>query len=90
MKTSDQLAGTNTAQVVNLGTGYESSRFNAVRHGILSQYTILPWEDPDEYQQLLEALVVEHSPEGPTEEHLVEELTGVLWRKRRLCMAEGD
>jgi hypothetical protein len=28
-------------------------------------------------------------PEGPTEEHLVEELAGVLWRKRRLRLAEA-
>jgi hypothetical protein len=31
----------------------------------------------------------EHKPEGPTEEHLVEEMAGVLWRKRRLRLAEA-
>jgi hypothetical protein len=35
------------------------------------------------------AMVNEHTPRGPTEEHLVEEIAGVLWRKRRLRMAEG-
>ncbi len=63
-------------------------RFNAMRHGVLSGYVVLPWEDADAYEDLLVALVAEHSPEGPTEEHLVEELAGVLWRKRRLRMAE--
>ena len=77
------------AEMVDLGTGYTASRFNAVRHGILSRYTVLPWEDPEEYEQLLNALVTEHTPEGPTEEHLVEELTGILWRKQRLRQAEG-
>src|SRR6266568_4330431 len=43
----------------------------------------------DEYRTLLDALVAEHKPEGPTEEHLVEELAGILWRKRRLRLAEG-
>ena len=38
---------------------------------------------------LLAALVVEHAPRGPTEEHLVEELAGILWRKRRLRLAEA-
>jgi hypothetical protein len=28
------------------GGDYELARFNALRHGILSQYTVLPWEDP--------------------------------------------
>ncbi len=56
---------------------------------VLSRHTVLPWEDRSEYESLLNALVVEHAPDGPTEEHLVEELTGTIWRKRRLRMAEA-
>jgi hypothetical protein len=63
-------------------------RFNALRHGILSRYTVLPWEDETEYQSLLGSLLTEHSPNGPTEEHLVEELASIFWRKRRLRLAE--
>jgi hypothetical protein len=69
--------------------GYEVSRLNAVRHGILSADTVLPWEDKLEYQSLLSALVEEYTPHGPTEEHLVEEITCVIWRKRRLRLAEA-
>jgi hypothetical protein len=61
----------------------------ALRHGVLSQYTVPPWEDGAEYDALIEALAAEHSPQGPTEEHLVEELAGVIWRKRRLRLAEA-
>jgi hypothetical protein len=67
---------------------YEFARFNALRHGVLSQHTVLPWEDGEEYSTLLEALVAEHKPQGPTEEHLVEELAGIIWRKRRLRLGE--
>src|SRR5690349_1629408 len=70
------------------GGNYEFARFNALRHGVLSQHTVLPWENGDEYRTLLDALVAEHKPQGPTEEHLVEELTGVIWRKRRLRLGE--
>ena len=70
------------------GGYYEVARFNALRHGVLSQHTVLPWEDADEYRALLESLVAEHQPRGPTEEHLVEELAGVIWRKRRLRLGE--
>jgi hypothetical protein len=70
-------------------SGTDVSRFNALRHGILSRYTVLPWEDADEYRGLICALMAEHTPEGPTEEHLVEELAGILWRKRRLRLAEA-
>jgi hypothetical protein len=45
---------------------YKTTRFNALRHGVLSRYTVLPWEDEGEYRALLE-----HAPQGPTEEHLV-------------------
>ena len=70
-------------------SGTEITRFNALRHGVLSRYTVLPWEDADDYRALVAALVAEHVPQGPTEEHLVEELAGVLWRKRRLRLAEA-
>jgi len=65
------------------------SRFNALRHGVLSRYTVLPWENGEEYQTLVAALVAEHAPQGPTEEYLVEELAGILWRKRRLRLAKA-
>src|SRR6202521_3184114 len=82
------LNETHSVQPVAAG-GYEVTRFNALRHGVLSRYTVLPWENADEYQALLAALVAEHSPHGPTEEHLVEEVAGILWRKRRLRLAEA-
>jgi hypothetical protein len=69
--------------------GTEITRFNALKHGVLSKYTVLPWEDPDEYYTLVAAVAAEHAPQGPTEEHLVEELAGILWRKRRLRLAEA-
>ena len=28
--------------------GTEITRFNALKHGVLSRYTLLPWEDADE------------------------------------------
>ena len=49
--------------------GTDLTRFNALRHGILSRHTVLPYENANEYVALLEALVSEHQPNGPTEEH---------------------
>jgi hypothetical protein len=56
---------------------------------VLSVHTVLPWEDKAEYEALLNALVEEYAPHGPTEEHLVEEIASVIWRKRRLRLAEA-
>jgi hypothetical protein len=64
--------------------GTDITRFNALRHGVLSRYTVLPWENSDDYHAIVAALVAEHAPQGPTEEHLVEEIAGIMWRKRRL------
>src|SRR5277367_6374883 len=67
---------------------YALTRFNATRHGVLSKHTILPWENREEYEELLEALVAEYDPQGLTEEHLVGEIAGVIWRIRRLRQGE--
>ena len=55
---------------------------------MLSARAILPWEKAEEYLVTVTTLVDEHQPEGPIEEYLVDELAWILWRKRRLAMAE--
>lgn len=80
--------GTELAAPVGVSSGYSASRLNAVQHGILSRFSVLPWEDEAEYETLTSALTEEHAPAGPTETHLVVELAGVIWRKRRLRLAE--
>ena len=69
--------------------GYEVTRFNALNHSLLSHDTVLPWENESEYCTLLDGVASEHRPQGPTEDHLVEELAGIIWRKRRLRLAEA-
>lgn len=71
------------------GDSYAAVRFNAMKHGILSRYTVLAHEDGDEYSALLAALQEEHQPAGVTEAHLVEELASIMWRKRRVLQAES-
>jgi len=83
------MSGTAILAEVRACGSYGATRFNAMRHAVLSRYTVLPWEDETEYGALLSALVGEHAPQGPTEEHLVEELAGVIWRKRRPRLAEA-
>lgn len=78
-----------TTQEQQEGGKYVAVRYNAMTHGILSQHVVLPHEDQDEYDVLLSSLVAEHQPSGLTEMHLVEELAGIIWRKRRVLLAEG-
>ena len=69
--------------------GYEVVRFNALKHGILSRYTVLSHESHADYESLVNSLIDEHLPAGATEQHLIEELASVIWRKRRVLQAEG-
>ncbi len=50
---------------------------------------LLPWENVEDYENLFVDLTGEHDPQGPTERHLVEELAGLIWRLRRVGMAEA-
>jgi len=68
--------------------GYDASKYNALKHGILSKYTVMHWENRDDYDALLGSLIDEYKPANATEEHLVEELAGIIWRKMRLKYAE--
>ena len=78
-----QLTARHTAE------GYEAVRFNALKHGILSRYTVLSHESHVDYESLVNSLMDEHLPAGATEQHLIEELASVIWRKRRVLQAEG-
>lgn len=68
---------------------YAPVRFNAMKHGILSKLAVLAHEDHAEFDDLLAALLDEHRPAGMTERHLIEELATIIWRKRRVLLAEG-
>ena len=68
---------------------YEVVRFNALKHDILSRYTVLSHESHADYESLVNSLMDEHLPAGATEQHLIEELASVIWRKRRVLQAEG-
>ncbi len=70
-------------------TSYQTVRFNAMKHGILSRLAVLAHEDSTEFADLLAALLDEHQPAGMTERHLIEELATIIWRKRRVLLAEG-
>lgn len=76
------------ASVARAGN-YEPVRFNALKHGILSKLVVLAHEDHAEFADLLAALIDEHRPAGVTERHLIEELATIIWRKRRVLLAEG-
>jgi hypothetical protein len=69
--------------------GKKRSSRNAVKFGIFSRATLLPGESRSEYRSLKEGLWKTLQPEGELEELLVEKLVSIMWRYRRLLVAEG-
>ncbi|MEK7346438.1 MAG: hypothetical protein AAB176_12175 [Pseudomonadota bacterium] len=95
MNSTTDTASTDTSTAPLITTAdpspqpYEVVRFNALKHGILSRYTVLSHESHADYESLVNSLMDEHLPAGATEQHLIEELASVIWRKRRVLLAEG-
>ena len=68
--------------------GLSIVKVEPVQDAVVAIGMVLPWEDQDGYRKLLEEMRADHDPQGATESHLVEELAGIIWRKRRLALAE--
>jgi len=69
--------------------GKQRTSRNATKYGIFSKVAVLEGESRSEYQSLLEGLRESLQPQGKLEELLVEKLTTIVWRQRRLIMAEA-
>ena len=66
---------------------YGQSRFNALKHGLLSN-ALLPFENQEACRKLCDALRVEYRPQGPIEENLVHDLAFLILRLNRVPMVE--
>ena len=63
--------------------GKAISSQNAFSHGLTSACLVLPWEDENEFDSLLNQLVAEHRPATATEGLLVREIAEQYWRLQR-------
>jgi hypothetical protein len=63
-------------------------RLNALRHGVLARDVVLPEEDFDTFEDLLNRVRAELSPVGPIEELLADRVVNTMWRLLRSARAE--
>jgi len=63
-------------------------RLNALRHGLLTRDLVLPGEDADAFEDLLNQVRADVSPVGPIEELLADRVVNIMWRLERLARAE--
>jgi hypothetical protein len=68
--------------------GKAAVRLNALRHGLLTLDVVLPGEDADAFEDLLNQVRADLSPVGPIEELLADRVVNFMWRLGRLARAE--
>ncbi len=76
--------------------GKAASSQNNFRHGLAGPFSVLPWENQDEFKTLQQDLLGEHQPVTRTELILVQEMTQSYWLMQRAtrlqngCFSEID
>ena len=59
-------------------------KYPAFKHGGYSAISVLPGENRAAFEKLLEDLIAEYEPSGPLEQHAVQDLARLVWRKSNL------
>ncbi len=68
--------------------GKTRSAKNALKHGLLARDTVLPGEDPADFDKQLSALEADIQPANSLEFELVRQIADSQWRMRRLTRLE--
>ena len=68
--------------------GKTRSAKNALKHGLLARDTVLPGEDPADFDRQLSALEADIQPANSLEFELVRQIADTQWRMRRLTRLE--
>ena len=71
-----------------IGKGVSSQ--NAIRHGLRAENTVIPGEDPAEFDQFRNQLFQELAPVGILESRLTAQITAALWKFQRVDRMESD
>jgi hypothetical protein len=79
-----QSTGPRTAE------GVEKSKLNSLRHGLRSVKTVVPGENPEDWETHRNAIVDDLAPHGAMELALAEQCAAKLWRLGRVSAYEAD
>jgi hypothetical protein len=70
--------------------GVEGCKMNAVRHGLRALETVVPGENPDDWEAHRNEIAADLDPHGAVEAALAEQVAAKLWRLGRVVRHEGD
>ena len=100
MSTSAQILANQANAQLSTGprtaTGRAISAQNNFRHGLTGPFTVLPWENQQDFATLQQDLTTEHQPATPTERILIAEMAQSHWLSQRAivlqnhCLNESD
>ena len=68
--------------------GKQTSRCNAVRHGLTAETVISALEDAEDYKAFEAAITADYDAQSAVERELVLRLASILWRLRRATTME--
>jgi hypothetical protein len=71
-------------------TGKTEPSQNAIRHGLRARAIVMPWEDPEEYRGLRDALFRQWRPAGDMECALVHRMAESQWKLLRCGLIEAQ
>jgi hypothetical protein len=93
VSTSAQVIASKANSLLSTGPktaeGKAVSRFNPLRHGLTSEHLIIPGENPEDFDHLLNELRTAWAPGNPDEESLVSKLAEQEWRLMRARRVES-
>jgi hypothetical protein len=93
MATAAQIAANRANALKSTGPrtpeGKDTSRFNALTHGMDAASILIPGEDPAAYQRIVDDYCREFRPQSTLEEFHLETLVRSDWQRRRLRRTEA-
>lgn len=93
MATSAQILANRQNAVLSTGPrtpeGKQASAANATKHGLSSQFSVLPHENFEEFEALRVSFSAEFEPRTPHQEFLVEQMLQARWRIARIYRLEA-
>ena len=70
--------------------GKQRSSQNTLKHGLYAVESVIPGEDPAEFDDLCHEFGERYLPDGPYERSLVRQMADAEWRLRRITRLEAD
>ena len=68
--------------------GKAKTKLNPLKHGLTAETIVLPFESPDDYRELQQAVLDDLKPQGVTQQILVERFVQRHWVAQRLARTE--